>query len=136
MNILDALVQTYSVAGRLPDPVTYVPARRPRPSATRPLRGPAPGLLDTLRLLGRAARRGVQWYLARRRRRASIGELAALDDRTLKDIGVPRSEIPALVDALSREPRALDPVTRAGERVSTPRLWAAANCDDCPATAA
>ena len=39
---------------------------------------------------------------AARRRRMSIAEFSALDDRTLKDIGVSRSEIRELADAQLR----------------------------------
>lgn len=42
---------------------------------------------------GAALRRGLELYLARRRRRSTIRTLRALSDRTLADIGLNRSEI-------------------------------------------
>jgi uncharacterized protein YjiS (DUF1127 family) len=53
--------------------------RKPRRRGVHP--GPAGGLLAT-----------VRGWLARRRRRRSLGELCALDDHLLKDIGVSRPE--------------------------------------------
>jgi uncharacterized protein YjiS (DUF1127 family) len=43
------------------------------------------------------ARNGVRAYATWRERRAAIKELAALDDRTLKDLGLTRSEIEFVV---------------------------------------
>jgi uncharacterized protein YjiS (DUF1127 family) len=45
-------------------------------------------------------RRVVSGLRTRRQRRAALAELRALNDRTLKDIGLPRSEIGATVEAL------------------------------------
>jgi uncharacterized protein YjiS (DUF1127 family) len=46
---------------------------------------------------GRLARRTVSNAVQRRRQRAAVSELMRLDDRTLKDLGMHRSHIHALV---------------------------------------
>ncbi len=60
-------------------------------------RAAARGGRDTIRMLaGRAATTAGKWwnaYAIRRERRAALRELAALDDRSLRDIGLSRSEI-------------------------------------------
>ena len=67
-----------------------------------------------VRALGQraAAAASKQWqaYALRRLRRAAVKELAALDDRTLKDLGLHRSEIESMVyrtDAAIAPQRAL-----------------------------
>lgn len=45
-------------------------------------------------------RRVVSGLRTRRQRRAALAELRSLSDRTLKDIGLPRGEISATVEAL------------------------------------
>ncbi len=79
------------------------------------------------------------WQLRRARRRA-IGELQVLDDRMLKDIGVSRSEIPALVeatlataerDAGPTVPVAIEPL----RPVASPRSRSAGNDNPLPALA-
>lgn len=47
---------------------------------------------------GHFFRRMAERFKAHRDRKITITELSALDDRILKDIGVPRSEINAVVD--------------------------------------
>jgi uncharacterized protein YjiS (DUF1127 family) len=71
-------------------------AARERAKAMRELASAAAGGL-------RRVSRSVVGALARwHKRRATIAELSALDDRMLKDIGVSRGNIPALADGLMR----------------------------------
>ena len=129
MNISDALIHTYSVAGRLPDPAARTLIRNFEHRG--PLPGPSLGasLLGAITFAGRTIRGAARWYLARRRRLNAIRDLSVLDDRTLSDIGVPRSEIVAIVDAIGTSgPR---PVTLASVAVgSAPRPRATANDDE------
>ncbi len=46
----------------------------------------------------------------RRHRQRAYGELMALDDRSLADIGIRREEIRAIVEGYHEEPRAAAPV--------------------------
>ena len=64
------------------------------PLALRAARAPG-------RALGAAAGRWWTRYVCWRERRAAVRELAALDDRTLKDLGLHRSEIETVI--LGRE---------------------------------
>jgi len=52
---------------------------------------------------GHSLRRWWETYWARRAQRASVHLLSSLDDRTLQDIGVNRSEIESIVYAKSGE---------------------------------
>ena len=52
---------------------------------------------------GHSLRRWWETYWARRAQRASVHLLSSLDDRTLQDIGVNRSEIESIVYARSGE---------------------------------
>ena len=147
MNISDALIQTYTIAGRLPEPAAQTLIRDFHSQGR--LSGPSLGvsLTGAAAFVGRTIRDAARWYLARRRRAAAIRDLSGLDDRTLKDIGVPRSEIAAIVDAvgtpglhpvtLAGVAAGLHPVTLAGVAVgSAPRLWASVNDNEAPREAA
>ena len=65
------------------------------------LRSAASGARGITRALGHraatVARAGWSGYTAWRERRAAVKELAALDDRTLRDLGLSRSEIEYVV---------------------------------------
>jgi len=65
------------------------------------LRSSARGVGNVTRALGNRAAAGARagWsaYAAWRERRAAVKELAALDDRTLRDLGLTRSEIEYVV---------------------------------------
>jgi uncharacterized protein YjiS (DUF1127 family) len=53
------------------------------------------GFSDTPRLC-RAWRDAASWLRRRRQYHAAVRELAALDERMLKDIGITRGDIPAV----------------------------------------
>ena len=55
-----------------------------------------------LRSLETGVSRLVEGFRAARRHRAAIGELSALSDHALKDIGLHRSEIPSVVHEMTR----------------------------------
>ena len=65
----------------------------------------------------------------RRQRRRALEELMALDDRSLADIGIHRTQIPGVVEGLSVPVEAfVDGVTatafgRAAPRLATGRSW-------------
>ena len=65
----------------------------------------------------------------RQRRRRAMDELMALDDRSLADIGIHRTQIPGVVEGLSVPVEAfVDGVTatafgRAAPRLATGRSW-------------
>jgi uncharacterized protein YjiS (DUF1127 family) len=63
-----------------------------------------------LAVLARPIQRGIAWIGARRRLRRQINELMALDDRTLRDIGLRRGEV-------ERAVRYGRPVDRWSERI-------------------
>jgi len=76
-------------------------AQAVRADAVRQLFRVAPLALRTARTLGAtlSATAGRWWarYIRWRKCRAAVRELAALDDRTLKDLGLHRSEIETVV---------------------------------------
>jgi uncharacterized protein YjiS (DUF1127 family) len=76
--------------------------RRAEAARARALRGLVDAVLRGLRAAAGAvfAVAGNCWraYIHRRERNAAVRELRALDDRTLKDIGINRSEIEWVVD--------------------------------------
>jgi uncharacterized protein YjiS (DUF1127 family) len=57
----------------------------------------------------------------RRRRRRAYDELTALDDRSLADIGIHRSQIPAMVETMYQNAHA-DPVKAPALGARAPRL--------------
>lgn len=95
--------------------------------ASRLLAGAAKGTWAGLVATGRAVARGARGagtrWAAARRHRAAIAELRALDDRMLKDIGIERSQIRAVVAAgrPADRPKARRGLLRlvAGDRAAT-----------------
>jgi uncharacterized protein YjiS (DUF1127 family) len=61
--------------------------------------------------IGAGWRAGAQW----RQRRRAIRELSALDDRTLHDLGLGRSEIEMAVSGKVRAPRSIAPLRHASD---------------------
>jgi uncharacterized protein YjiS (DUF1127 family) len=108
-------------------PLTPEQLDRLQRSAERAAKDHRTRLLRRLGLALMASLRSVasrRWraYAAWRQRRAAVNELAALDDRTLKDLGLHRSEIESVVyrrDAARSQARAIParrcpPAARAG----------------------
>ena len=72
----------------------------------------------------------ARWIVRRYKRHVSIGELSRLDDRMLRDIGVSRFEIPALVEAALDAPetrRVAPPRAKAVRRAPKPVILVADN---------
>jgi len=65
---------------------------------------PAEALHYALAVGREAAHAAAEALGRRRRRRATVRELQALDDRLLRDIGVGRAEIPQIADNLAHRP--------------------------------
>jgi|GEM_PF-2079566 len=88
-------------------------ARAERASVTMDL---LVGTAKGLRALAGTAARGGRSLIARwadaRKRRAAILELQSFDDRMLRDIGIARSEIRAVVDGVLRADRTRQPRPR------------------------
>ena len=84
-------------------------AQAVRTQALRDPLGVVPLALRATRTLGRAlAAAASGWwtrYVCWRERRAAVRELAALDDRTLKDLGIYRSEIETVISGREVPPR-------------------------------
>ena len=76
-------------------------ARRTRPTLARRVLADIGGGVSLPALGSRLLRLG-QALSAARRRRAAIGELSALSDRALKDIGLHRSQIRSVVHEMTR----------------------------------
>jgi uncharacterized protein YjiS (DUF1127 family) len=96
------------------------------------LRSAARGVGRIIRALGhRAAASARAWwssYAAWRERRAAVKELAALDDRTLRDLGLTRSEIEFVV----RRDSARSSERQAPARQGAARAGTAANRRPAP----
>ncbi len=89
------------------------PPSQPKPSQPKARRNrTTPGLARRivadiaggapLRNIETGVSRLIEGFRAARRRRAAIGELSALSDRTLKDIGLHRSQIRSVVHEMTR----------------------------------
>jgi uncharacterized protein YjiS (DUF1127 family) len=118
--------------------------RAAREHRARLVRNLGSAVLASLRGAGRRAGRiirapghragviaGERWqaYAAWRERRAAVKELAALDDRTLKDLGLTRSEIEYVV---GRRDAARSSERQAPARQGAARAGAAANRRPAP----
>ena len=75
-----------------------------------------------------AVEAAAQWIVRRYKRHVSIGELSGLNDHLLRDIGVSRFEIPAVVDAALKAPvRVILPRVRTVRRAPKPVILVADN---------
>ena len=115
------------------------PPSQTKPSQTKPSQAKArrnrstPGLARRvvadiaggvpLRSLETGVSRLVEGFRAGRRRRAAIGELSALSDRTLADIGLHRGEIRSVVHEMTRAAESAEgPVGESRKRAGQPAL--------------
>lgn len=128
MHIIEAISRTYALAGGLPR----------TPDAPRDLAALRRRTAFLGRIMAAGVSRAVAGVRAAHRRRKAVRELSALSDLALKDIGVARGEIPAVVAALDRAPVARGRHPAAGARrpqVVSGAPRAAAN-DNAPGRAA
>ena len=91
MDIFEAFAQTYSIAGRLPEPLA-IHGRAPADDVPRlsvAVHRAVTAVADVAQRVRCELRR---WHT----RRSTIRTLWALNDRMLADIGLPRSEIGSL----------------------------------------
>ncbi len=84
-----------------PPSQTKAPRNRTSPGLARRVVADIAGGVP-LRSIETGVSRLVEGFRATRRRRAAIGELSALSDCTLKDIGLHRSQIRSVVDEMTR----------------------------------
>ncbi len=96
-----------------PPSQTKAPRNRTTPGLARRVVADIAGGAQ-LRSVETGVSRLVEGFRAARRRRAAIGELSALSNHALKDIGLHRSEIRSVVDELTRAaaPAQSQPVSR------------------------
>jgi|GEM_PF-4930675 len=96
MHIIEAISRTYALAGGLPRAAEASHDL----AASRRTDGPGRSPAAVLRRLARGIARAAGDTRTAYRRRQAVRELSALSDRMLKDIGIARGEIPALISAL------------------------------------
>ncbi len=94
----EILGRSVSVASRRTDTAELVrQARHDRAEVVGTFLGELLG--DSLYQLGGSLKKVARTVESWRQRRATFGELSALDDRLLADIGVRRADIPAIAEA-------------------------------------
>ncbi|MFQ5785878.1 MAG: DUF1127 domain-containing protein [Alphaproteobacteria bacterium] len=95
MHISDPLLRAFLTAAHAPDPFAAAGRTAEVPKATLAVHRSITFVACLLRNTLGALR-------IRRNRRATLHELSALPDATLKDIGLPRSEIRYVAETLNR----------------------------------
>lgn len=94
----EILGRSVSVASRRTDTAELVrQARHDRAEVVGSFLGEL--LADGIQTLGATVKKAAYAVESWRQRRATFGELTALDDRLLADIGVRRSDIPSIAEA-------------------------------------
>lgn len=78
------------------------PYKVPFAEVTAPMRPLGEAIYLAVAAVARSLHEAVRAHRVRARERSVVDALAALDDRTLKDIGVPRSEIRTLARAVAK----------------------------------